>query len=822
MIVLEDVGRDLRLAARHLLRRRTFSAVVVLTLGLGIGANTAVFSVVDAVLLRPLPYPEPERLLLIRGELPEQGRMDTHLAGAELAAIWDSPGVLESVGAVWARPAVLRGEGGPAEEVEVGWITPGFLETLRVQAQLGRLPTRDEMVAESSQVIVLGHDLWQRRYGSDPSIVGRTIDFDGERRLVIGVLPRQFRLHLPPDHDVPEDLAAFLPWGGVGYREMARSFRVFTPVARLAPGATLETAAGELRALAARVRAESPDYARSGLGFRVEPLAASVVAGVRPTLLVVFGVVVLLLIVACANVTNLMLARAQDAQRELRTRAALGAGRVRLVRLLVLESVVLGGAAAAVGLLLAGGGLDLLRALEPGLPRIADVSLDPRALAYAAALTFGASLAFGGLAAWTAASHALSSPLQDVERSGAVSRSRLRPALVVSQLALSLVLVAGALLLVRSFAALRAVDPGFEPDGRLTVRLSLPDAHYSYRREGPKIAAFYRGLDERLRALPAVRAVGATIAPPLSGAPVRPRPYAWRAAAGETEWGPTAADYCTVTPGWFEAAGVRLVAGRVFDATDTWDAPVAVVVDAALAGRAWGSVAGAIGQAIKVEGFRNGAFEPRWGQVVGVVGSVRFQSLEAAGRDQVYLAHGQFPQRTMYPTLRVAGDPLAFLPAIQGAVDALEKDLPVFDVRLVRQHVSAATAVSRFALVTLGAFAAVASFLAAAGVYAVMAHAVGRRRGEIGVRLALGATPGHIRRLMLRQGLALAGLGILVGVAAAAAVTRVLSGLLFGVRPGDPWTFAGAVLLVAAVALVACWAPARRASRLAPTEALGG
>jgi predicted permease len=823
MRLFEDLRRDLILAFRGLARRPTFTATVVATLALGIGANTAVFSVVDAVLLRPLPYPAPERLLALWAELPKQGRMDAHLSGPELAAIWEGATALEAMGAVWSRPGVLRGDGRAAEEVEVGWITPGFLEALGARAALGRLPTREELVADPSDIIVLSHALWQSRYGADPAIVGRTIDFDDERRMVVGVLPPGFRLHLPPDQAVPEELAAFLPWGGDAnaYREMPRAFRVFTPVARLAPKATLAQAATELGAVAEHTRAQSADYASSGLGLRAEPLAAGVVSPVRATLLILLGVATLLLVVACANVANLALVRAKDAERELRVRAALGASRARLLRLLLAESLVLGAAGAAAGLVLAGVGLDLLRALEPGrLPRLAGVALHPRVLAYTGGLTLLTSLVFGGLAAAAAVASALSASLQDPERMATGRSGRLRPALVIGQLAVSLVLATGALLLVRSFAALQAVDPGFEPRGVLTARLSLPDVHYRYRDQGPKIASFYRRLDERLRALPGVQAAGATTAPPLSGAAIRSRPYAWRAPGGETEWGRTAADYSTVTPGWFDAAGVRRLAGRAFTDADGPEQPLAVVVDDALARAAWGSVAGAVGQPIRVEVFRDASFQPRWGEVVGVIGTVRLNRLEAAGREQVYLAHTQAPQRTMYPTLRTTGDPYALLPAIQREVAALEKDLPVFEARLATAHVATATAMSRFALATLGAFAAVALLLAAAGVYAVMAHSVGRRRYEIGVRLALGATPRRINALVLGQGMGVAAIGIACGILAALAATRVLSGLLFGVAPRDAATLAVAALLTSVAALAACAAPAWRAARLSPREAL--
>jgi predicted permease len=820
MRLAEELLSDLRLAYRFLRRRPLFTVVAALTLGLGIGANTAVFSVVDAVLLRALPYASPERLVVLWGELPAQGRTDAHLSGPELAAIWDDARSLESMGAVWARPGVLRGSDGPVEEVEVGWITPGFLETLGVATHLGRLPTREEHLAEPSQVIVLSYELWQRRYGADPGLVGRTIDFDDERRTVTGVMPRGFRLHLPPDQGVPEQLAAFLPWGG-DYRGLPRAFRVFTPVARLAPSSSLAQAASELGSLAARVRESSVDYARSGFGMRPEPLAQGVVAHVRPTLLVLLGVVTLVLVVAAANVAHLALARAVEAEAELGLRAALGAGRGRLFRQLMAESLLLGALGAGAGLALAGAGLALLRAIDPGrLPRAGDAALDLPVLAYAAGAALAASLTFGCVSALPSLALAVPSALRDAARARTARPVRLRRALVVAELALSLVLVAGAGLLVRSFARLNAVDPGFDPHGRLTARLSLPDVHYRYRDQGPRIAAFYRQLDERLRALPGVLAAGATTAPPLSGAPLRSRPYAWRGEGDERAWGATAADYSTVTPGWFEAAGVTLLAGRFLDERDDRDHPLAVVVDEALARRAFGSVPAAVGQPIRVEVFRDAEFQPLWGEVKGVVRSLRLARLDATSQAQVFLAHAQAPQRTMYPTLRVAGDPLALVPALQEQVAALEKELPVFDVRLASEHVAAAMAVARFALVTLAAFAFVAALLAACGVYSVMAHAVARRRYEIGVRLALGASPPGILRLVLRQGLGLAAAGIALGLVAALAATRVLANLLFGVGARDPGALLGAAMTIALVALAGCWLPARRAARVEPVDAL--
>jgi len=817
---MENLRRDVGLALRSLRRRPGYAAVVALALGLGIGANTAVFSVVDAMLLRPLPYAFPQRLFVLWGALPEQGRFDAHLSGPELAAIWDGARSLEVMGAVWARPGVMRDGDGPAEEVEVGWVTPGFLETLGVVPHIGRLPTFEELVADPGDVMVLSFELWQRRFGADPALLGRRVEFDDENRTVIGVMPRGFRMLFPPDQGVPETLAAWLPWGGRDYQRMSRGFRVFTPVGRLAPGVSATDAAEELHALAGRVRAENLEYARSGFDIRLEPLASGLVAHVRPTLLILMGVVSLVLLVACANVANLTLVRALDAEHELRVRAALGAGRGGLFRQLLTESVLLGGLGAATGLLFATVGVRLARLLEPGrLPRIEDVSVDGRALAYAGGTALVASLVFGGLAALHALRAAESAPLQDTARAPAPGPARTRRLLMVSELALSLVLLAAAGLLVRSHARLGAVDPGFDPRGVLTARVSLPDIHYRYRDQGLKIAGFYSRLEERLRALPGVEAVGATTGPPLSGKGFATRPYAWRRAEGEVEWGSAAAVYRTVTPGWFRAAGVRLLAGRALAATDDWEHPVVVVVDASLARKAWPG-RHAVGRPIRVEIFREGEFQAVWAEVVGVIDSVRVDRLEEVEGEQVYLAHAQSPQRTMYPTLRAASDPLGLVPAVGREVAALERDLPIFDVRLAEEHLADATAVSRFALFTLVAFATVAALLAAAGVYAVMAYSVNRRRFEIGVRLALGAWPARVLREVVGEGMGLAAAGVAAGVGGSLVLTRSLSGLLFGVSPQDPLSLGCAALVLSVTTLAACWVPARRASRLEPRQVL--
>ncbi|HEY7514579.1 MAG TPA: ABC transporter permease, partial [Vicinamibacteria bacterium] len=582
---------------------------------------------------------------------------------------------------------------GPVDEVEVGWTTPGFLESLGVRPHIGRLPTREELTSEKPDAMVLSYGFWRDRYGSDPGILGRAIDFDDERWTVVGVMPPDFRMLFPPEEGVPERLAAWVPWGSNAYREMSRSFRVFTTVGRLRSGYSMEQAAQELDSVADRVRAEAVEYQGSGFGFRLVPLAGSVAAHVRPALLVLSGVVVFVLLIAAANVANLLLARASDGERELSVRAALGASRSQLLRALLAESVLLGALGCAAGLLLAGWGLEFVHALDPGrLPRIQEAGLDVRTVGAAGVAAFLAALVTGLLVALRAVGTVGSSSLHVGVRTAGAAPPRLRRSLVVSQLALSLMLLVGAGLLVQSIVRLTAVDPGFEPRGLLTLRLSLPDVRYSYRDQGPRIAAFYRRLDEAIAQLPGVEEVGSTLNPPLSGLPVVQRPYAWKTATGETEWGSALASYTTVTPGWFRSARIRLLAGRFLDAHDQRDRAVAVVVDSGLARRAWPG-GDAVGQEIRVQLFQDGMFRPIWGEVVGVVETVRLARLEAADGEQVYVAHGQAPQRTMHLTVRTRQDPRALVPAVQAEVHALEKDLPVFDVHLAVDHVRRAAAV---------------------------------------------------------------------------------------------------------------------------------
>jgi putative ABC transport system permease protein len=813
--MFEALLQDLVFAVRLWRVRPVLAVVIVLTLALGFSATSVMVSVVQTVLLEPLPYSDPSRLVVVRAGLPGQRRAVAQLSGPEVVALKDRARTIDTAGAVWARPGALGGSGSGIE-IEVGWITPGFLEAFGALPQVGRLPTPEEH--QRSDTILLSDVLWRERFGSDPSIVGRRIDFDGEPRTVVGVMPPRFRMLFPPEDGVPESILAWLPWG-VDIGQHSRAFRVFTTVARLGFGVTDLQRDADLATVAAGISREDAEYSRSGFSLTAESVPRALVAPVRQALLIVLGVVTLVLLIACANVATLLLIRSMQRSREFAVRIALGVGRVRLWRQLLVEHVLLGVLGAAAGLWLADGGLLLLRQLDPGgIPRLQEVAIKTPIVVLAALSALAAAVVIGAGASRYAL-RCTPSPHQSLR--GATGRPR--PAIaffIMTQFALAVVLLAGAGLLLRTMAKINAVELGFTPAGVVSMRLSLPDVRYPYDTAGPAIAAFYRQLDERLRHVSSVRAAGSTLSPPLADHPMRARAYSYRTLEGDVEWGKLAADYRTVTPGWFEAVGARLVAGRVFDRHDRIGRPLAVIVDTTLAVLAWPGEP-AVGKSIRVEVFRNGVFAPAWGEVVGVINPVRQISLVTEEREQVYLPHEQSPQRTMYAFVRTDGDPLAIVGQVQAIVRTLEPDLPIFDVRLASDYVANATAVTRFALVALAVFAAVAVALAAAGVFAAMSATVGERRREIAVRLALGAPPSRVFRQVMGQGLGVALLGIGAGALGAIALTRLLSSLLFGVRPGDAPTLVGVTLLAVACAAIGCWLPARRAAAVEPWQVLG-
>ena len=814
---MESILHDVRLALRSWLKRPGFNSLVVLTLALGIGANAAVFSVVDAVLLRPLPYRDPGKLAVLRTELVETGDLASKSSPPEVADFRALDGVFDSAGAIWVRPAALTDDRSEPEEIEMGFVTAGFLSIFGVDPLLGRDILSEEDVPNAPAVAVLSHGLWERRYGADPGIVGKTIEMDGEPLTIVGVMPTGFALHLPADAGVPPSLDAWVAWGG-GYEESPRAFRVLTAVGRIRDSIGIEEARVRVSALARRLAADYPeDYAASGLRLHLDPLQTSLTAPIRPALLVLWTTVGFVLFIACANVANLLLVRATSMEHEVLVRRALGASRSRLLRQIVVESVLLSLAGGVAGALLAEWTVSILPLLSPGdIPRLAETSVDGRVLALLTAASIVSGIGIGLVSAFHLSRTGSSLALRS-RGAGESGQNRLRRLLVAGEIALSLVLLAGGGLLLRSFHALSRVELGYETDRVATFKVSLIDSAYPY--SGPsKIALFYRELTFAIDELAGVDSAGASTDLPLDGASSGLAPYAYESDRELVEWDRVSADYRTVTPGWLEALDARLLEGRLFEWTDDLDHPNVVVVDDLLAKTAWPGES-ALGKRLQVVTFVGGDFRRTWSEVVGVVAHVR-QHPGAPGEEQIFVPHPQSPMRTMTFAIKSELSLETLSSTIREKVRTLEASQPIHSIRPMNDYRASALATHRFTMGMMGSFALVALALASLGVYGVMGFTVSRRTREIGLRMALGAAPRRILLDVLRDGLLLVGPGLSLGIVGALFLARFLSSLLFGVTASDPLTFVTVAGVLLAVAAIACYVPGRRASALNPLAAL--
>jgi len=814
---MESIFQDVRLALRTWLKRPGFNALVVLTLALGIGANAAVFSVIDGVLLRPLPYAEPQKLAVIRTELVETGDVTAKSSPPEVADLRSLEDVFDSAGAIWARPAALTDDRSEPEEIEMGFVTAGFLSIFGVDPFLGRDVLPEEDVPNAPAVVVLSHGLWERRYGADPDVVGHTLEMDGAPLTIVGVMPSGFALHLPPDAGVPPSLDAWVAWGG-GYEESPRSFRVLTAVGRLRDSIGLDEARARVSALALRLAADHPeDYAASGLNLHLEPLQQALTAPIRPALVVLWTTVGFVLFIACANVANLLLVRATSLEHEVLVRRALGASRSQLLRQMVIESVLLSLAGGLAGALLAEWTVSLLPWLSPGdIPRLAEIAIDGRVLAFLLSASLLSGIGIGLVSALHLSRPDSSLALRS-RGAGESGQNRLRRLLVAGEIALSLVLLVGGGLLLRSFHALSTVELGYETERVATFKLSLIDSAYPY--SGPlKIARFYRELTSGIEEIAGVDSAGASTELPLDGSSAGLRPYAYESDRGLVEWDTVSADYRTVTPGWLEALDVRLLEGRLLAWTDDLDHPNVVVVDELLAQAAWPGES-AVGKRLQVMTFVGDEFRRTSSEVVGVVAHVRHLP-RVVGEEQIFLPHSQSPQRTMTFAIRSELPIETLSSAIRERVRTLEPSQPIHSIRPMNDYRASALATHRFTMGTMGSFALVALALASLGVYGVMGFTVSRRTREIGLRMALGAAPKRILLDVLRDGLLLVGPGLSLGIVGALLLARFLSNLLFGVTARDPLTFVTVAAVLLAVAAVACYIPGRRASSLNPLEAL--
>jgi len=797
---------DLRFALRQLLKNPGFAAVAVLTLALGIGANTAIFSVINAVMLRPLPFPAPERLVWIEEVSQDKTQWPW---GAHFLAWQEHSQTLEHIAVYDADTMTLTGSG-EAERVAVAAISSGFLPLLGVQPlPPGRNLSVKEDQPGGDRVALLSHHLWQQRYGGEPDIVGRGMTLNDASYTVIGVLPEDFRF--------PEEFDVWVPMALDAQRELVGPFFSLQPtLARLKPGVTPEQAQAELDTLAQRYETARPEKRPelAAARTRLVPLQEHFLGATRRPLLVLLGAVALVLFIACANVANLLLARAVTRQRELAVRAALGASRSRLIRQMLTECLVLALAGGGAGWLLAYwltrllSSLQWVGALGP-LARIHSVSMDLRVFVYALFVSVGTGLLFGLLPALRLSHQNANAALREGGRGSRSQGRGLRSALLVSEVALALVLLSGAGLLVRSFVKLIGVNPGYRPENLLTAQLKLPPRY----REEWKRAQFYEEVLQRVSALPGVVSVGATSQLPLTpynmGGFLRAEDPA--AEGGKREAG---APITAVNPDYFRTLGISLQSGRIFNDGDAQGAPSVVLLSEALAHQLFAD-ADPIGRRIFVPGSGSD-----WTTVIGVVEDVRHQGLDREIEQAAYLSYRQMPRPTMALVLRGSLDPSSLAAALRQAVREVDPALPVFDVRTMEARLSDSLAGRRFNLFVLGSFAALALALAGVGIYGVIAYLVTERTREIGIRMALGAQRRSVLSLVVGQGMRLAVLGIGIGLAAALALSRVLRTLLFEITPTDPLTFATIPLVLAAVALIACWLPACRAARVDPMEAL--
>jgi putative ABC transport system permease protein len=793
--------QDFRYALRSLGRAPGFALVATLTLALGFGANTAMFSVIQAVLLRPLPYQEPDRLVMVwEHNLPRQ--RDRNVVSPANYLRWQERATSFSDLAMYTWSSTVFTGGDASERVSGRSVTTNLFSVLGAQPALGRGFTAEEGVPGGPEIILLSHGLWQRRFGGDSSVVGRQVAIAGGTVTVVGVMPASFRPLGTEEYWEPFTIEAET-------REPRGRYAMV--LGRLKPGVSPERAGAEMATIALGLESEFPDF-DTGWSTTVVPLTEQVVGGARQMLLVLLGAVALVLLIACANVASLTLVRATARARETAVRMALGAPRGRLVRQWLVESLVLAVMGGSAGLLLALWGVDLLKALAPdNVPRLAEIRLDGGVLVVTAVVV----LLVGVLAGLPAAVgiRARQSALGEANLRTTAGRAtqRWRQGLVVVQLALALMLLAGAGLMVRSLSRLLAVNPGFDPAGVLTVELSLPSALYE---DGTRRNAFFDQVLEQVRGMRGVATAGAVSALPLTGLASAtsfrvvglPEP-----AAGQ--W--PVADIRSADEGYFPTLGIPLKRGRLPAPSDAPKSPPVVVINETMARQLWPD-GDPIGARVRVN-WDDPAAEP---EIVGVVGDVRHTGLDGDVRPMIYYPRGQSPSGYMVLVVRSVADPLALAAGVRAVVRRLDPALPIGDITLMEEHVSRSVADRRYPMLLLGLFGGLAVTLAAIGLYGVVAHGVGLRSREFGVRLALGATPGDLARLVLAGAGALAVGGVVLGTAGALASTRVLTHLLYGVAPSDPGTLAAAAMLLALVILFAAWLPARRAARVDPMTAL--
>ena len=789
---------DFRYGIRKLSRTPGFSVIAILALALGIAANTSIFSVVNAVLLRPLPYKDPARLVYIWEVSPRSGNR-TNVANPGNFYEWsDRNRSFEQLAAWVPSPANLTGQGEP-EQVKGAYVTGGFFPVLEISPALGRNFSKEEAQPNGPDAVIISDGLWKRRFGGDRGVIGKRVQVDGKETTIVGVAPAGFAY--PASSDMWSPMAPKRKWEG----------RYLSVVARLKPGIEAGAAQSDMDAINAQLRAEHPNF-NAKWGINVMPMKDYETKDVRLALLVLLGAVGFVLLIACANVANLMLIRASGRAREIAVRASIGAGRWDIARQLLVESFTLSGAAGLLGLLLSVWLTDVLLAMTPeslSVHRFEHVGLDWRVLLF----TVGASLATGLLFGLAPAIRASRLDLYDALKSsrapsGGLRKNTLRASLVVAEVALSLILLIGAGLLGRSFIQLVSVAPGFEPEHTLTLNVEF------FNRKPDQAASMLETMLERLRSIPGVRAVGSAHFLPMTGMlsatgfrlADRPKP-----APGDEP----VCEVSVITSGYFTAMGMPVLRGRPFEARDRAGTPPLAVVNDALA-RKYFPNEDPVGKRILIQ----------WGhpdvpyEIVGVVGDIHSRGLNKEASPTAYIHNLQEPLTGAHLVIRTGGDPMQIANAVKGEIRAMDPNIPVSNMRSLDYYVSSSVAGERFNAILVGGFALFALALAAIGVFGVISYTVTQRIQEIGIRMALGARSEDVSRLVIGEGMMLAGIGIAIGVLGALGLTRFLSTLLFGVKPTDLLTFVAVSAALAIAALLAAWLPARRAARVDPMIAL--
>jgi putative ABC transport system permease protein len=802
-----DLLHDLRYAVRLQLKNPGFTIVAVIALALGIGANTAIFSVVNTVLLRPLPYKDPEQLVMVWEEASKHGYPHDTPAAANYVDWRDQNQVFEGMAAIADESFNLTGSGDP-ERLEGRRVSANLFPLLGVEPEIGRVFTAAEDQSGSERVVLLSYGLWQRRFGGDPGIVGKSLTLNGESYIVVGVMPARFQF--PSSDD-----AVWVPIALTTQQAANRNRHYLEVIARLKPGVTLAQAQTEMSTIATRLQQQYPDT-NADLGAAVTSLHEHLVGDIKPALLILLGAVGLVLLIACANVANLLLARAAVRQKEIAVRVALGARRLRLIRQFLTESVLLSTLGGVVGMAIAFGGLLFLKSFIPeNISQAREISIDFRVLGFTLLVSVATGLIFGLAPAIQATRFNQVETLKEGGRDAATGGSgkRLRSLLVMSEVAISLVLLIGAGLLINSFLRLRNIDPGFRADNLLTMKVVLPEPKY---KEPERRAAFYTDVIQRVGSLPGVRSAAVTTNLPLyrQGNSIsvsiegRPEPPPGQELIAVTR---------IISPGYFDTMSIPLLAGRSFTDQDTDTSPTVVVISETMARRFWPGEE-AIGKRIAAGRIRTPADLI---EVVGVVKDVRQFQLTAEPRPQMYLSYRQaafFAPRDL--VVKTDVDPASMATTVRKTVWEIDKDQPVSNIQTMEEILADSIARQRFSMLLLAIFAGVALVLAGVGIYGVMSYSVAQRTREIGIRMALGAQTGAVLKLAVGYGMKLVIAGIVIGLIAAFALTRVMSSLLFGVTATDPTTFTLISLLLVAVAALASYIPARRATKVDPMIAL--